>query len=315
VTFTPFGQHRGPLAHPVKRVDLLTAGNHAAIDDSCHQGRQHVFARRKHGFVEESHAVFDPALPHQGLALQIPGEGDQIRFIESVANLGSARGGGVGRVVLAGGKFPQRGGEQQVSLFDAVLIRALDDPLDAGKPSARAARLSKEQEADRQPESGASRAHALAGVETRVIDAFEHSQEVVVAPDERSRPRQHIEVIGTERRGLVGACQQPIRIVPGLPPIGLATVIEFRQRFRAHAAGTIHQKRTAKSFPVANHGLENAMTTTWWEPRWPAHRKNGVEHGCANCGRQDELPISVVLGHSAGSSQMSAIDRYRYRRP
>ena len=157
----PLRQGGGPLAGAVERVHLLTGLDHAAIDQTRHEGRQLPRGDRDHGLVQQREPLLDLPLLHANPALLVPGAGDQVRVPAALADLGGARRGGVRGLAVAGGKMLLHDRQQQIALLGAVVLLAFEQPLGTGEPAGRAARLSAKRKTQAQPERAADGAQAL----------------------------------------------------------------------------------------------------------------------------------------------------------
>jgi hypothetical protein len=89
------------------------------------------------------------------VALLVHGERDEVRIAETLADLGSlGRGGGRGLVVTRG-RLLHQGGEQQITLLDAVPPLVFKEALRAAEPAGCATHLPSRREVDAEPEGTA----------------------------------------------------------------------------------------------------------------------------------------------------------------
>ena len=197
-------QGGGPLLGAAQRIHLLTAHDHAAINNTGDDGRQLPRGHRDHGLVQQPEALLDPLLLDQGAALLMYGEGEQVCIAETLADLGGVGCGGVRGFPVTGGLMPQHDRYQQIAPLDAVSPVALYQPLGAAEPSGRAAHFSSECEIYDQPERAAHSAHRFAGVEVRVMGALQATQAVVVAAEHECRRCEQLQVFRSQRSRLIG---------------------------------------------------------------------------------------------------------------
>ncbi len=185
----PPGQRGGPLAGTAQRVYLLAGLDHAAIDQTRHDGRQLSRDDRKHGLVEERESSLDLPLPNESPALQVTGAGDQVGISKAITNLGGAAAVGVRGVAIAFGEALLSDGQQQVAVLYAVAaFDAAGAPARATRSpepvSPRSKRLRPNQKAQR-----AARA-SVASLHMRMVSTIEESLKVEVSAGQVRRCRQ-----------------------------------------------------------------------------------------------------------------------------
>jgi len=119
------------------------------------------------------------------------------------------------------------GGELQVSVLHAIALVAVEQPLRAREPSARAARVTAEEELEPQPEGTARGSRALATVEPRVVRALEPAERLVVEADQVRRGRQRLEVRRRQPLDGVGGRERPVGVPPRALTVRLAAPLEL----------------------------------------------------------------------------------------
>ena len=151
----PLRQGGGPLAGAAERVHLLTGLDHAAIHQARHEGRQLPRCDCDHHLVEQREPLFDLPLLDANPALIVPGAGDQVRIPAALADLGGVSRGRVRSLEVARGKLLLHDRQQQIAPLGALVLLVLQQPLGAGEPAGRAARLAAKEK--RRPSQNAQR--------------------------------------------------------------------------------------------------------------------------------------------------------------
>ena len=165
----------------------------------------------------------------------MPGAGDQVRVPAALADLGGARRGRVRGLAVAGGKLLLHDRQQQIALLGAFVLLAFEQPLGAGEPSGRAARLSSKEKTQAQPERATDGAQAFIGVQVRLMGTLERPQIVVVPTDQIRRHRQQLEILASQRSRLIGERERLVGIGPGPPPVARTAPFELADHLRGTA--------------------------------------------------------------------------------
>jgi hypothetical protein len=218
----PGRQRLGPLAGTPPFQDLLAALQHRAVDRADHHRGELASDHRHHGLVEGGHGLAHPAQPHQGPALDLQPQRDQV----GVAGVPADRGGPRrqlprGRVV-ARHDVLDRDREQQVAALGAVRRLVLQEPVGPGQPTAGLRQLPRAAQVECQPERAPGRPPGLAGLGMQLLGALQRPQAIVHAAEKVGRGRQQLQILRRQRGGLVGQREHGIRIGPREPRGGLA---------------------------------------------------------------------------------------------
>ena len=104
--------------------------------------------------------------------------------------------------------------QQQVAVLDRLLGLVLDQTLRTSEPAARRPDRTSVGEAHSDPARAICGTPRVATLEIPVMCALESCQRVVVSPQHAGRRRVELEVLGLERRLLVGPCERLERAEP-----------------------------------------------------------------------------------------------------
>jgi hypothetical protein len=137
---TPTRQGGRPLLRSMEIENLQASFDDAAVHVADHERRHLASVDGDHGLVEQTHAVLDLAHADQHPAAAMPRERDQIAIAKTVADLGGLTEHAIATGRIAGEHTLQREGKEQVPLFDAVLVCALEQLAPPRDPAARARR-------------------------------------------------------------------------------------------------------------------------------------------------------------------------------
>jgi hypothetical protein len=214
LTLAPVGERLGPLARVPKRVRVLAERDRVAVDDPGHDRGQLARRRGHEHLVDQTQTLPHPSLLDQGPALLVPGDPDQIRVTEPLADRGCLGGRLAGGVAVALGHLPQPHGNEQVAPLDAV-GRALEQALGTREPAARPGLVAAEEHVVADPERAPDRGRHVARVEVGAMSALETVHIVVVAAAHIARACEQLEVLGAERRRTAGGGQRLEGVLPG----------------------------------------------------------------------------------------------------
>ena len=217
-------------------------------------------------------------------ALQVPGAGDQVCVSKAIADLGGAGGRCVRARIIAFAETLLGDRQEQVTVLHAVT--ALDEPLRPREPAGRLSGLASEEKIETQPEGTARGAHAVAGVEMRVMSTIEDAVKIEVSADQVRRRREQLEILDSkgsrpvcERERLVGVtpCSTPVRLATHLKLVGHPTTqsIELTSNGRPRSRSA-HWPRTREAAQVGRFALEVAHSPDGEaRPCAPATRASG----------------------------------------
>ena len=239
----PGRQRLGPLVGAPPLQDLLAALQHRAVDRADHHRGELAGDHRHHGLVERGHGLAHPAQPHQGAALDLQRQRDQVGVASVPADPGRPRrqlprGRGV-----AGHDVLDREREQQQAALGAVRRLVLQEPVGPGEPAAGLRQLPRVAEVERQPERAPGGPPGIAGLGMQLLGALQRPQAVLYVAPEIGRGRQQLQILRRQRRGLVGQRERRIGIGPREPPGGLAASHELAvpaHRARLPLASVLH---------------------------------------------------------------------------
>ena len=194
-----------PLGGATQLVHLVTAVDHAAIDEPRDDRRQLVRRRLEHRLVQLSEAIVNPTQPDQGATLIHQCKGEEIGVAEALGDLGRGSGDGECSSPVAGGRVLKLGRKDEVSPLDAVTVFSIEQTLDPTEPSPCARSLAAQQQMDHEPERAAHRAPRLARLEISPVRALQRMQLLLVAADHVGRRRQTLEILRVEPCRAIGA--------------------------------------------------------------------------------------------------------------
>jgi hypothetical protein len=181
---------------------------------------------REHRLVQQRETLLAPPLLDQDETLGMDGEREQIRVAEPLARLRRHRCGGERGFVVARRLVLHCDGQEEIAPLDAVPPLALDEALGTAEPPRRAAHLSAQCDVDAQKEGAARRAKRYAALEMCVMSPFEDAQEVVDAAEHLRSRCQQLEVVGCERRRLIGLRQRQVRVFRRPSRVGRTASVE-----------------------------------------------------------------------------------------
>jgi hypothetical protein len=206
--------------------------------------------------------IMDPPRPE-------PGERDQVRVAEALADLGRLVEGGSGRRGVALDQALQPEWVQQVALLDAVLLEVVEQPAGPGDPAATTGDLAPVEEADGQPERAPDRSLHAAQPQERMMRTRPGVGAVVVPPDQERGCRQPLQVLRLERGLPVGGRQQSEGIPQACPPEGLPAPIERvgRRHPPSPPPGRSHPGRAVVRYPGPSLGTLPALPARWKRAR------------------------------------------------
>ena len=158
------------------------------------------------------------------------GEGEQIRVVEALADLGGLRRGGDRGIVVTRSLVLEHRRQQHVAVLDAVMLLAVEQPLRAAQPSAGSAHLASAGEIYAHPERAAHGAQSFARVHVCMMGALQVAQVLVVVADHVGRGRQQLEVLRSQWGRLIGIRQRLVGVPPRPPRVGLTALFELVHR-------------------------------------------------------------------------------------
>ena len=217
---TPAGQRDGPLLRPTPVEDLLAARDDTAVDVPGGDRRDLARGHGHHRLVEERDPFGQSAQADQGPALPMAGQRDQVGLTEAPADRGGLPEAGVRRRDIALGDAADGFGQQQVPRLDAVASALIEQAASAGKPAARAGRLSPLQEPEGQPERAARGTLRLVAGGELAVRASPDLVALRVLADQVGRGRQPLQVLGSERALAIGGREIAVDLAPGMALVG-----------------------------------------------------------------------------------------------
>jgi hypothetical protein len=215
---------------PAQVEDLLARLDHGAVDDPRDDRRHLAGLDGNHDLVQQRHAKGRLAEQDPRSAKTEPGERDQVRVAEALADLGRLSEGGGGRRGVALDQALQPGREHQVALLDTVLLEVVEQPAGPGDPAATTGDLAPVEVAEGQPERAPDRSLHAAPAQELVMRARPGVGAVVVPPDQVGGRRQPLQVLRLERGLPVGGRQLRKRIRPRPTPVRRPAPIERIRR-------------------------------------------------------------------------------------
>ena len=181
LALAPAREGGGPLPGAADLVGVLAGEDHAAIDDAGDDRGELAGGHRHHRLVEQAQPLLETPVLDQDVAPLVRGEREQVRIAEALGDRRRlARGGGGPLPVAARLLFEDRGHEQ-IAALDAITLLAIEQPLGASEPAARAAHLATPGQRDADPERAPKRRQLPARREVGPMGALEEA--------DGSRPR------------------------------------------------------------------------------------------------------------------------------
>ncbi len=177
--------------------------------------RQLARRDREHGLVQEREAGFDLPLLQSNSALLVASAGDQIQVAAALTDCGGVGGGGIRGLEVTRSEVLLDHRQQQITLLGALARVALQQPLGTAKPAGRAALLAAHVQAKAEPERAADGASALVGVHMSVVGPFKGPEVFIIPTDQVCRQRKPFEVLGSQRRFLIGERKRVVGVSPG----------------------------------------------------------------------------------------------------
>ena len=223
----PAGQGGGPLARAAQLVDLVAPLDDAAVDEARDQGRHLAGDDGDHRLVQQGEPFVDAVQLQEGPPLQVATVGGQVQLTVARADLGRPDGRGAGRLVVTGGELLQHERQQQIPVLDALAPDPLERPPRSGEPPGRPPRLTEGDEPEAQPEGAPRGAHRVPGLEVGAMRPLQGTQAGVVEGPQIRRSRQQLEVLGPERRPLVGERERAVGVRPRPAAVRLAAALEL----------------------------------------------------------------------------------------
>jgi hypothetical protein len=196
------------LLRPAQIEDLLARLDHGAVGDPRDHRRNFAGLDGDHDLVQERHARGGLAQRDHRAAKAEPGEGDQVRVAEALAELGRLVEGCRGGRGVALGQVLEPRWEQQVSLLDAIPLEVVEQAAAPGDPAAGPGDVATVERAEGQPERAPGRSLHAALAQERVMRTRSDLGAVVFPPDQVGRGRQPLQVLRLQR-GLPLSCPQP----------------------------------------------------------------------------------------------------------
>jgi hypothetical protein len=186
----------GPLPGAAPLQDLLAGLQHRAVDRADHHRGDLAGDHRHHGLVERRHGLAHPTQPHQGPALDLQPQRDQVGVASVPADPGRPRRHLLrGRVVTRHDVLHRQRPQQQAAL-GAVLRLVLQEPVGPGQPTAGLRQLPRTAQVERQPERAPSGPPQIAGLGMQLLGALQRHQAILHMAEEVGRGPQQLQVFG-----------------------------------------------------------------------------------------------------------------------
>ncbi len=115
-----------PFASTVERIHLMTAVDHAAIDQTRNQRRQFPGGDCKHRLVQQRKPPLHMPLLYKGSALQMPGDRNQVWLTEAATDFGCLPSNGIGGVAISRIQLLLHSWQEKVAFLNAGLLLPLN---------------------------------------------------------------------------------------------------------------------------------------------------------------------------------------------
>ena len=223
----PAREHPGPLPRAAHLEHVLAREDDGAVDHPGRDRREAAPGDDHHRLVQQREALSHPARMEEHVAVRLRRQRERLGVSEPRRDRPRLRRHGGCRLEVAGGLVTEDEGHQQVRLLGDVLLA--EERLGATEPAAGGAHLAAQRQRHADPEGAADRRPRRALVEMAPVGALERRHVRVVLAEQVGRDGEQLEVGGGERGDAVGPAQRVVRLAPGAPLDGGASL---RQRGR-----------------------------------------------------------------------------------